>query len=389
MPTRAVVANADHEDASRAGADLGRQIREKFGDVRPHALILFASPRYDFPALLRAVHDSCNPEVLVGSSSAGEFTTDTQGVGQACAIALHAPEMRFASGVGRRLMSDRSAAARDMVASLAGMRDHGYAHRTLLVMADALAGHADELVGEINALTGGLYTLFGGGAGGDDSFENRYVFHGAEAIPDAAVALEILSNKPIGLGVRHGWKPAGQAFRVTEAAGMRLGSLDAIPTADVFEEHAERTGQVFERGDPMPFFLHNVIGIDTGSGHKLRVPLAVEADGAVTCATEVPAGAMVSLMGVSKADAADAAAGSAADAMKQLDGNAPAVAVFFDCVATRMRMGKDFGFELDAVRNALQGAPFAGCNSIGQIARAEGELGGFHNCTAVVCVFPE
>ena len=389
MPTRAVVANTDHEDASRAGADLGRQIREKFGDVRPHAVILFASPRYDFPALLRAIHESCDPEVLVGSSSAGEFTTNTQGVGQACAIALHAPEMRFATGVGRRLMSDRSAAARDMVGSLAGMRDHGYAHRTLLVMADALAGHADELVGEINTLTGGLYTLFGGGAGGDDRFLNRYVFHGTEALPDAAVGLEILSNKPIGLGVRHGWKPTGQPFRVTEAAGTRLASLDAIPAAEVFEEHAERTGQVFERNDPLPYFLHNVIGIDTGSGHKLRVALGVEPDGAVTTATEVPSGASVSVMSVNTADAAEAAAASAAAAIGQLNGNKPAVALFFDCVATRLRMGKDFGFELDAVRNALDGTPFAGCNSIGQIARAEGETGGFHNCTAVVCVIPE
>jgi len=51
--------------------------------------------------------------------------------------------------------------------------------------------------------------------------------------------------------------------------------------------------------------------------------------------------------------------------------------------------GGGAGGELDAVRNALQGAPFAGCNTIGQIARAEGQAGGFHNCTAVVCVFPE
>ena len=389
MPTRAAVVHSQAEDAARAGAEIGREVRAKLGDDRPHALILFASPRYDFAALLKAIHESCRPEILVGSSSAGEFTTETEGVGEACAIALHAPEMRFASGLGRSLTADRSTAARDMVSGLAGMRDHAFAHRTLLVMADALAGDADELVGELNTLTGGLYTLFGGGAGGDDSFANRFVFHGDEAVPDAAVALEILSNKPIGLGVRHGWKPSGHAFRVTEADGMRLGSLDAIPAAEVFEEHAERTGQAFDRADPMPFFLHNVIGIDTGSGHKLRVPLGVQEDGGVTTATEVPSGALVSVMSVSKADAAAAAAGSVSDAIAQLEGHTPAVAVFFDCVATRLRMGKDFGFELDAVRAALGGAPFAGCNSIGQIARAEGELGGFHNCTAVVCVFPE
>jgi len=75
--------------------------------------------------------------------------------------------------------------------------------------------------------------------------------------------------------------------------------------------------------------------------------------------------------------------------VSQLDGRKPAVAIFFDCVATRLRMGKEFGFELDAVRSALGDTPFAGCNSIGQIARSEGQMSGFHNCTAVVCVFPE
>jgi hypothetical protein len=52
-------------------------------------------------------------------------------------------------------------------------------------------------------------------------------------------------------------------------------------------------------------------------------------------------------------------------------------------------MGKDFDFEVDAVREALGGAPLAGCNSIGQFARGPRQFSGFHNCTAVVCVIPE
>jgi hypothetical protein len=58
-------------------------------------------------------------------------------------------------------------------------------------------------------------------------------------------------------------------------------------------------------------------------------------------------------------------------------------------VATRLRMGREFDFELDAVRATLGDAQFAGCNSIGQIARSEGQMSGFHDCTAVVCVIPE
>ena len=64
-------------------------------------------------------------------------------------------------------------------------------------------------------------------------------------------------------------------------------------------------------------------------------------------------------------------------------------ALFFDCVATRLRLGDHFGDELTAVRNALGDAKFAGFNSYGQIVRADGQFSGFHNCTAVVAVFPD
>jgi hypothetical protein len=63
--------------------------------------------------------------------------------------------------------------------------------------------------------------------------------------------------------------------------------------------------------------------------------------------------------------------------------------LFFDCVATRLRLGQEFGAELDAVRTALGDAPFVGFNSYGQIVRSDGQFSGFHNCTAVVLVLPD
>jgi hypothetical protein len=258
-------------------------------------VILFASPRYDFPPLLQALDAACRPRVLIGSSSAGEFTTNVNGEGMACAVALRAHEMQFTAGVGRRLGVDRPGAVQQVVSSFAGLQRHDFAFR----------------------------------------FQRRFVFCGTEAIPDAVVALEILSNKPLGIGVRHGWLPAGEPLRVAEAEGMRLGSLNAVEAGDVFEEHAERTGQLFDRDEPFPFFLHNVPGVETGAGHKLRVPLSVNADRSVQCATEVPAGSAVRIMSVSTAAAARAG---------------------------------------ESTREAVS---------------QQEQMSGFHNCTAVVCVFPE
>ena len=87
--------------------------------------------------------------------------------------------------------------------------------------------------------------------------------------------------------------------------------------------------------------------------------------------------------------AEEAAVGATRVAQQKLYGSKPVVALFFDCVATRLRMGREFGFELQAIQDALGEIEYIGCNSHGQIARAEGQLSSFHNCTAVVCLLPE
>jgi len=381
------VAQADALESGRAGAALGEQLLEGLGGQAPHAVIVFASARYEHAELLHALRDSCSPRVLVGASSAGEFTSDAPHEHSACAIGLWAPEMSFSSGLGRGIAADARAAADQATQGFQGVNSPDYPYRTALVLTDALAGHAETLIEQITLRTGGGYQLVGGGAGDDARFQRTHVFCGAEAVADAVVALEILSHKPLGIGLEHGWTPAGAGMRVTAAEGTRLISLNAVAAVQAFEDHAVATGQQFNPDEPLPFFLHNVLGIDTGFGHKLRVPLCVEADGSIHCAAEIPAGATVHIMSA-KANPAAAAQYAVGSALGQLGGNEPGVAIFFDCVATRLRIGHEFGLELGAIQQALGEAPFAGCNTYGQIARAEGQFSGFHNCTAVVCVLP-
>ena len=64
----------------------------------------------------------------------------------------------------------------------------------------------------------------------------------------------------------------------------------------MFQAHAAETGQKLDPEAPIPFFLHNILGIDTAGGHKLRVPLAILNDGAVLCASEAPQDSIVRIM---------------------------------------------------------------------------------------------
>ncbi len=386
--TQSAVVSTNAEDGQMAGASLGKQIIDQLGGHSPDVLILFISPKYDASALLRSVEAACSPKVMMGCSSAGEFTNHSQGVGQASAVAIRSNEMRFACGMGRGIKANRTEVAKSMVASFQGANQQKAGYSSALILTDALAGHADELIEELTLCTGGNYLFFGGGAGDDANFARTQVFCGTDVASDAAVGLEILSTKPIGVGVQHGWNPASDRMRVTAAEGSCVISLNAIPAVEAFEDHASRTGQQFDRNDPVPFFLHNILGIDTGQGFKLRVPLAINEDGSISCAAEIPPGAVVCIMSTDAVSAGEAAATAARAALKRLNGAEPHVALFFDCVATRLRLGREFGTELKAVEEVLGPAQFAGCNTYGQVARAEGQFSGFHNCTAVVCVLP-
>lgn len=378
----------DQHGSEDAGRHLGEQVREAMSGSPPDALIVFASSRFDHQSLLSALDRECHPRLMVGSSSAGEFTGQRRGEGTACVLALRSDELQLAAGVGRGVSHDRTKAASEAVAAFRGPGERAFPHRSALIMTDALAGHADQLVEELTVLTSGNYQFAGGGAGDDANFSQTHVFHGTNVYSDAVVVLELLSKKPLGIGVGHGWIPAGRPLRVTEAEGMRLVSLNGRPAVEAFEEHAGATAQAFDRRKPLPFFLHNILGIDTGDGHRLRVPLAVNEDGSVDCAAEVPTGVRLHIMKATADSAIVAARKAAESAMRGLRGEKAGAALFFDCVATRLRLGDAFGFEIDSVSQSLGNIEFVGCNTYGQIARAEGQFGGFHNCTAVVMVLP-
>lgn len=378
--------HTDCEDTLAAASDLAQKVNAGIDGV-PDALVIFASSAFDHDLLLKELKARCNPTLLVGSSSAGEFTNGRSGIGTVSALAIRSDEMVLNASLGTGISRDARGAAREMVAGFNGLNAQ-YPYRAALVMTDALAGHAEALVDELTVQTSGRYLLAGGGAGDDAQFTRTHVFLDTKAYSDAGVAMEILSHKPIGVGVGHGWLPAGTAMLATEVSGMRLVGLDGMPAYDAFEQHARDTGQTFDRANPMPFFLHNILGIDTGEGFRLRVPLAVNADGSIECAAEIPEFSRVHIMKTTEESATVAAARATEAAVQALASHPPGAAMFFDCVATRLRLGDGFSSELQSVGEALGGAPFVGCNTYGQIARSKGQFSGFHNCTAVVLVLP-
>ncbi len=389
--TKSAVVFTEFKSSAGAGLDMGSQILQQMEGLRPHVVIVFLSSQFDYTQVLSSLQESCKPDILIGCSSAGEFTSAGSGTGCASALALYSTEMRFSAGLGRGISGNVEQCAVSLFSSFQGMQENApnFHYRSALLFADALSGYTDELIDSLTLKTGGTYQFFGGGAGDDAAFKQTDVFSGTESYTDSVVMLEILSSKPIGVGVNHGWKPEGNRMRVTAAGGRKLISLNAIPIIEVLENYARITLQHFDVRNPLPFFLHNILGIELAGGYKLRVPLEILDDGSLLLAADIPLGATVSFMSADMVSTSNAAVLAASAALEQLQGNKPNVALFFDCVATRLRMGKDFGFELDELKGTLNALNYAGCNTYGQVARVNGQFSGFHNCTAVVCIIPE
>jgi hypothetical protein len=386
--TKSTVVFTTQKSSEEAGKYLaGRVLEELEGNI-PSVVILFASSEYNYELLLKSLNKNCTPEILVGCSSAGEFTSSDFDTDSACAVAIYSNEMKFSVGLGQGIKENRSKVAQELLSALTGVNKFDYPFQAGLILADALSGHTDEVIDLLTEMTG-TYQFFGGGAGDDAKFQKTHVFFGEEAFTDAAVILEILSKKPLGIGVRHGWKPTGEKMRVTASEGMRLISLDGIPAKEVFMEYAEANKQSLDINNPIPFFLHNILGIETEQGFKLRVPLSIDEDGSIVCASDIPNGSIISFMAIEAEASKNAAQEATTMAINNLKGHKPSVALFFDCVATRLRLGNHFENELEQVKKTLGDINYAGCNTYGQIARVNGQFSGFHNCTAVVCVIPE
>ena len=67
----------------------------------PHVVILFASSRYDSEALLESLREHCRAPLIMGCTSAGEFTVGNFGASSASALAIRSTDILFSIGLAK------------------------------------------------------------------------------------------------------------------------------------------------------------------------------------------------------------------------------------------------------------------------------------------------
>ena len=372
---RSTSANA-YEAGARASADALAG--------RPASLVIvFASDRYDLPRLLAGINDTSHDAPLIGCSTAGEIATGEAGDASLVVIALGGPGFSIATAVADGVTADlRGAGSR--VASCIGALEPRE-HQILMLLTDGLAGDQQEILRGIYEVTGASIPLVGGCAGDDLKMKVTHQFHGRGVTTDSVVAAAIGSDAPLGIGVRHGWRPVGEPMIVNKSQGRVVYLLDGRPALDVYLERLEAPPEVHEDREAFTrFAMTHPLGLRRRSAepHIRFIAEANFEDRSLISIAEVPRSGMVWLMegdDESVLAATDAACIDALDSIEE-----PLGLVAFDCIARRGVLGDEgIQTEVDRIASHAEGAPVAGFYTYGEIARTTG-VTGFHNQTLVV-----
>ncbi|HEY2989225.1 MAG TPA: FIST N-terminal domain-containing protein [Candidatus Binatia bacterium] len=395
MATRMGTGVGKEAAGRQSGAAAARAARVEMGSDAPDLVIVFASPLYDHAEVLQGVRSVTGDVPLIGCSSAGEFTERGVLSQSVVVAAICSDTMRFTIGCGRGLGQNLSRAVSEAIGGFRASSPEslraGLIHRTILLFADGLGGGGEALINELMMQTALQYQLAGGAAGDDVKFHKTPVFYRDEVLTNAFVCAEILSPVRVGLGISHGWGPIGPKMRVTRSEGLAIKEINGRPALDIYREFARQQGIALEGKAVVPFLMEHIIGWLYQEGEqKLRVTLWPLDDGSVVCASEVPEGALISLMKATDQSVIDASGQASRLAIQDLQSAPPAGIIVLECVSQKLRVGATgIDEELRRIQQAVGSIPLAGCHGYGQLARTRGAFTGLMSASALVCLFPQ
>lgn len=376
------VGKGKNPDAAVAARQAGEACQRQL-NVSPSLLLVFASRVYQAPVVLSAVRSVFPGCPLMGCSTAGEIFTSGPDEESIVLVALSGLEVAIAQS--GPILADGHAAGERLGRQLPCPQA-----RLLLLLSDGLAGDAAAVVRGVRAALRPPIPIIGGAAGDDSRFQRTEVYLDGEACSGSAAAACLGGEFAYGLGVRHGWEPVGLPVRVTRSQGNRLLEVNGIPAIRLYEEYF---GEYVERLRTQPLArlaIYYPLGLPVPSSSEflLRAPLSVEADGAIRLTAEIPEGADVRLMIGSVDGALKAARIATLEALSQMQGRSPRLAMVFSGVARRNLFGPKSGEEIKLVREILgPEVPVAGFYGYGEFAPLEGTescAACFHNETMAI-----
>ncbi|MBW8010139.1 MAG: hypothetical protein FVQ83_02700 [Chloroflexi bacterium] len=348
---------------------------------------IFASYEYDIQEVLAGAVAQLGKTPLIGFSTSGEITKEGSSRRSISVALIYGEGIQVRS----EWLGGFSGNSHQTVQKLLeAIELNNQLNSNLLLVADGLNGDGEELV---KSLPEGPYQLLGCLAGGDLRLGRTFQIGGAQAGTDGIAAALVSGEIKVGVGVGHGWQPVGAYFKVTMARGSLIRSLDGHPAS---EYYARLFGyQAREWGFPPLNTLVRLypLGIEREDGAPLQVrtPLLMEPDGSLRMNTAISDGSIGHLLVGSQEKCLEAARRATREALANLDGAVPVLAIVLADASWQMLLEGQPGSDVKAVHKILgEDVPIAGGYTFGQLARSpETNEAEFLNQHIQVIVFGE
>jgi hypothetical protein len=349
-------------------------------------VILFTGTDHDVEALYRAAVAEAAPAGVFGCTSTGGFTHAEQ-VPDGCVAALLAADDCSFGICHLECHEDDIAGSSRRAAELARARaGDRYEHAVLLLLTDGLTRDQREIARGAYEVTTAVIPFVGGAAADNLTWNNTHTFGEGRVLTNAIVAVWINSERPMGVSVDHGWRPAGKPMLVTRAEGTVVHELDGTPALTAY---LEEQGGSIDRTDAEFFrkVMSNPVGLPNARGRYdvRQLHAFLPEGGGINFNTGVSEQSILQVMSTDDEALIDGARRAAEDAVHQLAGKAR-LALVFSCGSRVPLLGDRLRDEVTAISSALNGVPVCGFYTFGEFARTTGSTGVHNSSVAVLAL---
>lgn len=250
----------------------------------------------------------------------------------------------------------------------------------------------DGMLPNIASILDGIYLQlsnrveYAGVNAGSESFQAMpCLFDEAGLVADGV--LGILLPGTTATLLEHGFIQPEQAMNASSTDGNRIASIDWKPAFTVYQEVIKAEyGVHLKAANFYEYAVHFPFGILRANGEVVvRIPVALDEDGALLCIGEVPENAMLVLLQAPAAQANNCVE-LLADKLHQENGPLTGVPLLtFYCAGRRMHFGSAAAQEIARLQQLTGSTGMAGALSLGEIgSTSRWGYPMFHNA-AVIC----
>lgn len=371
-------------DSQDAVEDALDQCREKLGDVKPQAGILFAGIYHDFQLILDKINNAYQGIEIIGCTTDGEMSS-VYGFAEDSIVLMmfYSDELRFVAGVADRISeSTISYVQKAAETALSGL---GKEPKLCIATPSSLTVDGEDVIAGLKKSFGDAFPIFGGTAGDQWNIQETYQFCNTRVFTDAAPFLIVAGPLLYSSGLDCGWMPIGQKEKITRSVKnvvYEIGDQTALQFYKHYLGNSISANVVGHMGD-FPLAVY----VDDGERFYLRsspfdIPTSDEEG--ITFVATVPEGATVQITTAPRDDIIMAAKHSVRSAMDEYPGEHPAVAICFSCAARKFILGSRVEEEYKNLKDNYPSLPVAGFYTYGEIGPLQRDKPSlFHNDTFV------